>query len=68
MIDLPSNANGKSSIAPVAPLHDGHLSSKVTTGAVEDLMIVAVLCSREASMGVACGAVVGVVVGVGHDF
>jgi hypothetical protein len=46
--DSPAYANGECAICPVATLDDGHLTPDVAAGAIEDLVRVAVLLSREA--------------------
>lgn len=62
----PANANGESPLRPVATFDDGHLAAEVASRAIEDLMRVAMLGSREAVVRVRVrGPVVGVA--VGHD-
>lgn len=53
---LPSNADGESSVFPVAVFDDGHFASQEASGPVEDLMSVSMV--RRA----ACVRVRGVVV------
>ena len=59
-VDEPSDANGKGSLGPVAPLGDGHLAAEVAARSVEDLVRVAVLLGVEAAIVGVRGTVVGV--------
>ena len=57
--DLPSNTNCKSSIVPISALSKRHLPTKIATGAVEDLVTVAMFNRGDAIVGMAMNAVVG---------
>jgi len=51
-LNSPADANGKGTITPVASLYYGHLSANVAAGAVEDLVGMSMLGSRESIVGV----------------
>lgn len=49
--NLPANSNRKRSIRPVAALHYGHLAPDIASGAIENLVRVAVLLGGDATVG-----------------
>lgn len=44
-VDVPSNANSKSSFRPISTLYDWHLSAHVTTWAIKNFMRVSMITS-----------------------
>jgi hypothetical protein len=56
--NLPANAYGESSFAPVPSFNYGHLPSEIASRAVENLVGVAMFGGREAIMGMARHAIV----------
>lgn len=48
--NTPSNTNCKGSVRPITAFHDGHLTTKIASRPVQDLVRVAMLLGIEASI------------------